>query len=271
MKKALAEDIGNGDVSAELVSAVQKSKAEVITRQPMILAGQEWFNQSFLLLDPNVDITWVYQDGDYIPENKVICYITSNSRILLSGERTALNFLQMLSAVATKTYSYVQKTSSNTRILDSRKTLPNLRKAQKYAVCCGGGVNHRFGLYDAFLIKENHIKACGSINQAIKTAKNNHPELLLEIEVETLNELEQALIPGVDRIMLDNFSIDMIEQAMLIRGDKNIQLEASGNVNLTTITSIADTGVDYISIGDLTKSIEAIDLSLLVKKVWVNE
>ena len=267
---ALAEDLGlNGiDVTGELIPKTQKSCAKVLTRQPMVLAGKDWFNETMLQLDKAAVIEWFYNDGDSVPENQILCRINANSRALLASERVALNFLQMLSAIATKTKQYVAKIHSNTKLLDTRKTLPNLRAAQKYAVTCGGGINHRFGLYDAFLIKENHIKACGSISKAINEARKQSQELLVEVEVENLLELKEALIAGADRIMLDNFPIDKIIKAMAIKGTSKAALEASGNVSLATIEALSNTGVDFISVGDLTKSVEAIDLSLLVEEVF---
>jgi len=261
---ALKEDIQTGDVTGHLIDVKQQSTAKVITRQVMTLAGKAWFNESFLQLDKNAKIEWLYDDGQQIDANQVLCTIKANSRALLASERTALNFLQLLSGVASKTRLYVEQIESKTKVLDTRKTIVNLRAAQKYAVTCGGGVNHRFGLYDQFLIKENHIKACGSIELAVSKAKSQQPNLLIEVEVEDLNQLQQALSCPVNIIMLDNFSIPLIEEAMKMRTDPSIKFEASGNVSLKTIKNIASTGVDFISVGALTKSVEAIDLSLLV-------
>lgn len=269
VSQALKEDLSNGfDVSGELIPNSQYSKAHIITREAMILAGTEWFNLALLQLDSHAQIKWFFSDGDKLGKNQTLCDITANSRALLAAERVGLNFLQTLSGVATKTHRYVQKITSHTRLLDTRKTLPNLRAAQKYAVTCGGGVNHRFGLFDAFLIKENHIKACGSISKAVSKAQTKNLNLIIEVEVETFLELEEALECKVDRIMLDNFSIQDIYTAIQMRGNKNIELEVSGNVSIDTIEDLANTGVDFISVGDLTKSVTAIDLSLLVDDVF---
>jgi len=197
-----------------------------------------------------------------------LCQLRGRARDLLTGERTALNFLQTLSGTATQTWEYVQQLQgTSTRLLDTRKTLPGLRMAQKYAVACAGGTNHRLGLYDAFLIKENHIKACGSISRAIEQARRQHPELLLEIEVETLDELQQALAARPDRVLLDNFSLVMLQEAVSINKAYGCALEASGGISLATIKEVALTGVDYISVGAITKSVRAIDLSLLIREV----
>lgn len=268
VRLALKEDLQTGDVTGQLIDVKQCSSAKVITRQPMVMAGKDWFDESFLQLDKSSEIKWLYHDGQQVKANQVLCTINANSQALLAGERTALNFLQLLSGVATKTRRYVDQIDSKTKVLDTRKTIVNLRAAQKYAVTCGGGFNHRFGLYDQFLIKENHIKACGSIEIAVSKAKNQHPNLIIEVEVEDLNQLQQALACPVNIIMLDNFSIPLIEDAIKIRTDPSIKFEASGNVSLKTIKSIANTGVDFISVGALTKSVEAIDLSLLVDSVY---
>lgn len=265
---ALDEDLKSGDVSGLLINDKQLSLARVLTRQSMVLAGKDWFSESIMQLDSSANIEWFYHDGDTVEKDQVLCQIKANSRSLLAAERVGLNFLQTLSGVATKTKKYVDKIKSKTKLLDTRKTLPNIRAAQKYAVLCGGGVNHRFGLYDAFLIKENHITACGSISTAIHRAQEENLNLLIEVEVENLSELKEALGCGVDRIMLDNFSIDDIKQAVKIRGNSQVELEVSGNVSLSRIELLSKTEVDYISVGDLTKSVEAIDLSLLVDKVF---
>lgn len=264
VKRAIEEDLGDGDVTAQLIPADKKATAQVITREKMVLAGQAWFEQAFLILDPTIELNWQYKDGDSINANETIVFIKGNSRTILSAERTALNFLQLLSGTATKTRAYVDMISTHTVILDSRKTIPGLRHAQKYAVRCGGGQNHRLGLYDAYLIKENHIKACGSISLAVSRAKELYPQLSIEVEVENLVELKEAFETVADTIMLDNFSIELIKEAITMRSDRQVKLEASGNVNLDTIKSLSETGVDYISIGDLTKSVQAIDLSLMV-------
>lgn len=261
---ALEEDVGDQDVTGQLLPAEQYLVAEVITREPMVMAGKAWFEQAFVQCDSSIEIDWFADDGQFLQASRRLCQIKGNSRAILKAERVALNFLQLLSGVATKVKHYVDKVPSTTAVLDSRKTLPSLRYAQKYAVRCGGGQNHRMGLYDAYLIKENHIKAFGSIRQVLSAAKALRPELPLEIEVENLQELQQALAGPVDIIMLDNFSLEMLRDAVAMRGSQAVKFEASGNVSLETITDIAATGVDYISIGDLTKSVTAIDLSLRV-------
>lgn len=265
--EALAEDIGTGDVSAELIPENQTVQAEIISREPMLISGQPWVNEVFRQVDPNINIQWHVHEGSWLEKESVLCTIVGKARHILSAERTALNFLQTLSATSTQTYYFIQKLSgTNTKLLDTRKTLPKLRVAQKYAVLAAGGTNHRLGLYDAFLIKENHIKACGSITKAIVAARNNHPNLFIEVEVETLNELQEAIKAKPDRILLDNFSLQDLSQAVSIN-QSLCTLEASGNVSLETIHKIASTGVNFISVGSITKSIKAIDLSLLIRKL----
>ena len=268
VRLALQEDVRDGDVTGALIPSNQTSQAHVLTRENMVLSGRAWFDAAMCQLDALATVDWLYDDGDSVESTQVLCRIKANSRALLAAERVALNFLQLLSGVATQTHAYASLITSNTKLLDTRKTLPNLRAAQKYAVMCGGGVNHRFGLYDAYLIKENHIKACGSIKAAVLTARKNHPELIVEVEVETLEELDEALACPVDRIMLDNFSTALIEQAIERRGDRPVAFEASGNVSLETIAELSHTGVDFISVGALTKSVSAVDLSLLVDDVF---
>lgn len=265
---ALAEDIGSGDVTARLIAANQQSTANLICREAGILCGSEWFNQSFLQLDSTIEIHWHFKDGDTLNENDLLCTLHGNARVLLSAERTALNFLQTLSATATLTHHYAELISStDTKILDTRKTIPGLRLAQKYAVTCGGGINHRIGLYDAILIKENHIIAAGSIQQATASMRQQFPELKIETEVESLDEFQQALEAEVDRVLLDNFNTEQLKQAVEInnaRGINKIELEASGGVTDKTILAIALTGVDFISVGAITKHITALDLSLRI-------
>ncbi len=267
---ALIEDLGgseNIDITAELISADKLATAQLITREPGILCGIRWVEKIFSLLGNNVSLDWHFKDGDKLQKNDVICTLSGNARALLTGERSAMNFLQSLSATATLSakYSALIK-DTKCKLLDTRKTIPGMRFGQKYAVTCGGGTNHRIGLSDAFLIKENHIMACGGINQALDQAKQNHPSQLLEIEVETIEELKQALIGGAQVIMLDNFELDKMRKAIEIRDchSPDCLLEASGNVDLATISAIAATGVDYISVGALTKNIIALDLSLRV-------
>lgn len=270
VQQALNEDLGcntncefmSQDVTASLIPENKKSKAQLICRERAILCGREWFSAAFDLLDKNTDIKWYFEDGEEINDNDVVCEISGNARHILTAERTALNFLQTLSATATQTYSYVKaidKTSC--KILDTRKTIPGLRLAQKYAVTCGGGVNHRVGLYDMVLIKENHIHAAGSISTAVDKARKEFKGLKIEVEVENIDELQQAISCNVDRILLDNMDVATLKKAVELT-NKKIALEASGNITLETIHSIAETGVDYISTGAITKNIMAIDFSL---------
>lgn len=259
---ALAEDIGAQDITASLIPAEQQGVARIITRQDMVLAGQPWVDQLFATLDPQVNVTWLAEEGSHLCANQPFLQLSGSARSLLTGERAALNFLQTLSAVATKVAHYVALIEGlPTQILDTRKTIPGLRIAQKYAVTVGGGQNHRIGLYDAFLIKENHIAACGGIVQAIKTARQIAPDKPVEVEVESFVELEQALAAGADIVMLDNFSLaDMRQAVQYVAG--RCKLEASGNINQQTLRAVAETGVDYVSMGTLTKDIQAIDLSM---------
>ncbi|PJD94962.1 MAG: nicotinate-nucleotide diphosphorylase (carboxylating) [Legionella sp.] len=266
--RALAEDIGSGDVTASLLPEQLMVDAEIISREPMLLCGQQWVEEAFHQIDSTVELQWLESEGSWLDTPRTLCQIKGRARSLLTAERTALNFLQTLSATATQTYQYVQQLKgSKTQLLDTRKTLPGLRQAQKYAVRCAGGVNHRLGLYDAFLIKENHIKACGSIAQAIFLARQVSPAVLVEIEVETLAELQEALAARPDRILLDNFNQEMLLAAVKLNEQYGCSLEASGGITLETIAQIAGSGVDFISIGAITKSIQAIDLSMLVRDI----
>ena len=268
VKYVLQEDIGDGDVTAALLPAHLVVKAELISREPMLVCGQNWVNEVFNQVDNKIEIEWHVSEGAWLDSPGLLCTLHGTARSILTAERSALNFLQTLSATATQTYHYVQKLQgSKTKLLDTRKTLPGLRFAQKYAVLCGGGINHRMGLYDAFLIKENHIKACGSVATAISLARNTDKHLLVEVEVETLDELREALDAHPDRILLDNFSLEMLSQAVKMNHPKYCELEASGGVTFENIDEIARTGVDFISVGAITKSIKAIDLSLLVREV----
>ena len=263
---ALEEDLGTGDLTAGLVPADTNARAIVIAKEPMTMAGQPWVNAVFRQLDPNVAVQWLGNDGDQVPAEAEVCIITGPARAILSGERTALNFLQTLSSTATVTARYVREVEgTKARILDTRKTIPGLRFAQKYAVRCGGGNNHRIGLFDALLIKENHIMSCGGIGAAVATAKNNHQNLPVEVEVESVAELREALAAGADRILLDNFDIEDLQRAVEINqteGNPPADLEASGGITIGSIRAIAETGVNYISVGALTKDINAIDLSM---------
>lgn len=263
-QRALAEDIGSGDASADLIAVDARVRARVVCREQATLAGSPWFEACLRELDPDLQIDWHYQDGDVVEADSVLCEIEAQARGLLTGERSALNFLQTLSATATVTARYAAVVAgSKTRILDTRKTLPGLRIAQKYAVRCGGGSNHRMGLHDAILIKENHISAAGGLAAAVATARKLHPRLLLEVEVENLTELDQALEAGVDRVMLDEFGdAELIQALQLING--RTQVEVSGSVDLERLKQLATLGVDYISIGALTKNVRAIDLSMRI-------
>lgn len=262
---ALAEDIGSGDLTAQLIDPATPMRATVISREDAVLCGTEWFDEVFRQVDPRVRITWNAKDGDRVHPDQQLCALEGPARALLTAERSALNFLQLLSGTASVTRQYVDAVvGTNCRILDTRKTLPGLRYAQKYAVRCGGGTNHRIGLFDAILVKENHIAAAGSIAGAVAAARKLG-KVLLEVEVETFEELQQALDAKVDRILLDNFSIDDMRRAVgITRAHVNAgtQLEASGNVTLAGLRTIAETGVDFISIGGLTKHVRAVDLSM---------
>ncbi|HWP00680.1 MAG TPA: carboxylating nicotinate-nucleotide diphosphorylase [Methylococcus sp.] len=264
LERFLAEDVGPGDLTAALVPETARAVAEVVTREDMVLCGQDWFEGIFLLLDPEIRVEWFYQDASTVPSGERICRIRGMARALLTGERTALNLLQTLSGTATLARRYAEAVAgTGVRVLDTRKTLPGLRQAQKYAVCCGGCHNHRMGLYDAILIKENHILAAGSIAQAVQAARQRAAGVSIEVEVENLGELEQALAAGVDRVLLDNFSLAMLREAVA-RVTGRIEVEASGNIDLDNIRAVAETGVDFISVGSLTKHVRAVDLSLRI-------
>lgn len=268
VKRALGEDVGEGDVTAALLAPELVIEAEIISREPMVLCGQPWVNEVFKQVDAQIKLDWHVAEATWLESPTTLCTIRGCAKNVLTAERTALNFLQTLSATATQTQQFVKKIEgSQARILDTRKTLPGLRVAQKYAVTCGGGFNHRMGLYDAFLIKENHIKACGSIAQAIELARKTNKNVLLEVEVETLDELRQALAVAPDRILLDNFTEDMLKKAVQMNQEKHSLLEVSGGITLDNIESVALLGVDFISVGAITKSIKAIDLSLLIRNI----
>jgi nicotinate-nucleotide pyrophosphorylase (carboxylating) len=262
IERAFAEDLGSGDATADLLPADAHANAALTCREEAVIAGIPWFDACFRKLDPKVAIDWHVRDGQRVAAGSVICHLHGYARALVSAERSALNFLQLLSGTATITAAYVAAVAgSGVRVLDTRKTVPGLRLAQKYAVRCGGGYNHRIGLFDAILVKENHIAAAGGIEPAVAAARHMHPSLLLEIEVETLDELRRAIDAGVDRIMLDNFTPAMMSEAVAIAAGR-VPLEISGNVDLQSIGSYARTGVDFISVGALTKHVRAIDLSL---------
>ena len=266
---ALAEDVGAGDLTASLIDADAVVGATIIARESLVLCGEAWVNEVFRQLDETIIIDWYIGDGGHAEADDVICKIVGPARALLTGERTALNFLQTLSSTATTTAAFVKAVEgTRARVLDTRKTIPGLRLAQKYAVTCGGGVNHRVGLFDAILIKENHIKSAGSITAALQRAQDAGGDALVEVEVENHGELLEALDAGAVRILLDNFSIDALKEAVATNKNYGIvgaELEASGNVTLDSIREIAETGVDYISTGALTKNIRAADLSMLFR------
>ncbi|MBA2651738.1 MAG: carboxylating nicotinate-nucleotide diphosphorylase [Tatlockia sp.] len=268
VRRALAEDVGEGDVSAALLPIHLEAHADLISREPMLVCGIPWVEAIFAEVNPAIKLNWLVKEGDWLSAPATLCQIKGPGAAILTAERSALNFLQTLSGTATKTHHYIMALKgSKTRLLDTRKTLPGLRLAQKYAVNCAGGVNHRMGLYDAYLIKENHIIACGSITKAIELARRLRSDLMVEIEVETIIELSEALAAKPDRVLLDNFSLTMLEEAVLLSKPYGCELEASGGIDLTNIEAIAQTGVDFISVGAITKSVQAIDLSLLIREV----
>ena len=260
----LREDIGTGDITATIIPETAQAYAEVITREAMVMCGQAWFNEVFAQLNPQVVINWLVVEGENLPVNTLLCTVQGQARALLTGERTALNCVQLLSGTATIAKEYADAVAgTGCKVLDTRKTIPGLRDAQKYAVACGGSYNHRIGLYDGVLIKENHIMAAGSITNAIQAARQL-TTVPVEVEVETIGELQEALAAKPDRIMLDNFSLEDLRTAVALTSG-SVELEASGNISLETIRSVAETGVDYISIGALTKHVNAVDLSMRIK------
>lgn len=262
VRQALTEDVGSGDITASLIPAASVSRARVITREPMVLAGRPWVEALFAALDSRVQLHWHADDGAHLAANSTLFELEGPARSLLTGERAALNFLQTLSGTATHVAGYVALLEgTRTRLLDTRKTLPGLRLAQKYAVTVGGGVNHRLGLYDAFLIKENHIMAAGGIGAAVTQAHAIAPGKPVEVEVETLEQLGVAIAAGADIILLDNFDIATLAEAVVINAGR-AKLEASGGINRNNLRQIAETGVDYVSLGTLTKDLTAIDLSM---------
>ena len=262
VRNALAEDIGDGDITASLIPEDAQATATVITREIAVMCGEAWVEEVFRQVDPSLSIQWQHHDGEKVAANAVLFTATGSARSLLTAERTALNFLQLLSGTATACARYAEKVAgTGVRLLDTRKTIPGLRTAQKYAVSCGGCFNHRIGLYDAYLIKENHIKACGSIAAAIQQARHNHPGKPVEVEVENAQELNEALEHQADIIMLDNFSLEEMVSAVK-HCNGRAKLEASGGITDATLRPIAETGVDFISIGALTKDCKAIDLSM---------
>ena len=267
VKLALDEDLNyqtaeQGDITAQLIPATQQANAKVITREDCVFCGKDIILEVFKQVDPSVVVNVLVNDGDAVKANGTLFTATGSARAILTAERTALNFVQTLSGTATTTSKYVKELSGTaTQLLDTRKTIPGLRALQKYAVKCGGGANHRIGLFDAFLIKENHIAACGGIDNAVAQAKLNHPSKPVEVEVESLNELDQAITAGADIIMLDNFSVKQIQQAVELT-NKRAKLEVSGNMTLETLRTYSQAGVDFISSGALTKNLQSIDLSM---------
>jgi nicotinate-nucleotide pyrophosphorylase (carboxylating) len=271
--RALAEDVGSGDVTAGLIEPTASATGQVLCNEPATLCGAAWFDEVFRQVDAAVALTWHFADGAEVPAGAVVCRLRGPARGILTGERTALNFLQTLSGTATAARRYAAAVAGTpAKVLDTRKTLPGLRQAQKYAVRCGGAYNHRQGLYDAVLIKENHIAAAGGIAAAVQRALAAAPGLLIEIEVETLDELRKALATDAHRVMLDDFTMDELRQAVATRdaavanGGLRKELEASGSVSLETLRAIAETGVDYVSVGAMTKHVRAIDFSLRLKE-----
>ncbi len=259
---ALDEDVGSGDISAELIDASAHLDTELVVREDAVLCGCLWFDEVFRQCDESIEIDWQARECDWIAAGSIVARISGPARPLLTAERSALNFLQTLSATATVTRRYADiLEGTGCRMLDTRKTIPQLRHAQKYAVVCGGGNNHRIGLFDAFLIKENHLAACGGIAPAAARARELHPERLLEIEVETLEQLQQAIDAGADRALLDNFSLAQMREAVALNAGR-IELEASGNIDTGNLRAVAETGVDFVSSGALTKHLQAIDFSL---------
>ncbi|UJF19625.1 carboxylating nicotinate-nucleotide diphosphorylase [Vibrio sp. SS-MA-C1-2] len=263
----LKEDLGgaidlNLDITANLIDLTTESTATIITREHGVFCGKMWADEVFKQLGGQVSITWFVDDGDTVTPNETLCELTGPAHVLLTGERNAMNFIQTLSGCATTTATYVEQLSgTNTKLLDTRKTIPGLRSALKYAVTCGGGYNHRIGVFDAYLIKENHILACGGIDKTISRAKSLHPGKSVEVEVESIKELELAIDAGADVVMLDNFTVDMMAEAVTLNQGR-VALEVSGDVTLKTISTFAATGVDYISVGALTKHLKAMDLSM---------
>ena len=263
---AINEDIGDGDLTSSITENIKVS-AVILTREDMTLSGQAWANEVFNQIDPKIKIEWMFNDGDTIKKNKTLAIINGKRNSIVMAERCVLNFLQTLSSTATQTRRYVDAVNgTKCKILDTRKTIPGLRLAQKYAVSCGGGKNHRFGLFDAILLKENHITNSSSINELVKIGRIKYPNILIEVEVETIKQLKEAIKSGADRILLDNFNQEMLQEACRINSlSKNsIELEASGNITFKNIKNIAKTGVDFISVGAITKNIKSIDLSMLI-------
>lgn len=266
VRRALAEDVGTGDLTAALLPARERAQAQVITREDAVLCGTAWFEETFRQLDRDFRVDWRVRDGEPAPAGQILCTVRGPVRALVTGERTALNFLQLLSGTATVTRRYVEAVAgTGAVILDTRKTVPGLRRAQKYAVRCGGGQNHRMGLYDAILIKENHIAAAGSVTAAVTAARRAAPDgTVVEVEVENIEQLREALAAGADRLLLDNFGLKRLREAVQ-ETQGRARLEASGGITLENVRAVAETGVDYISIGSLTKHVRAVDLSMRIR------
>lgn len=266
VQQALAEDIGGGDLTAALVPVGQRAEASVVTREDAVLCGRPWFDEVFRQLDPAISVRWQAGEGATISAGAMLCMLRGPARPLLTGERTALNFLQLLSGTATAARACAAAVPG-IRILDTRKTIPGLRRAQKYAVRVGGAENHRLGLFDAILVKENHIAAAGSITRVVAEARRLSPGVLLEVEVETLDQASEAMTAGVDRLLLDNFTPERMREAVRLRNQLSpgTGLEASGGITLANIAAVAATGIDFISIGDITKNLRAIDLSMRIR------
>ncbi len=264
---ALREDLGPGDINAELIAPSTHAVARIVTRDPGVLCGQPWVTEACRQVDPSLELRWHLSDGQRLAEGEVLAELEGTARSLLSVERTAINFLQLLSGTATRTRAFVEAVAATRAvILDTRKTLPGLRVAQKYAVRVGGAKNHRMGLFDAFLLKENHITAAGSIAEAVATARRQHPDKLLQVEVESLGQLDESIAAAVDRVLLDNFDVARLREAVAITKGR-VGLEASGGITMATVADIARTGVDYISVGELTKNVRPLDLSMRIVTV----
>ena len=260
--RALEEDIGDGDRTAALIDPVKKNSADIVCKEDSILCGTDWVNKTYQILDSGIKISWNHKDGDRISKNQTVCVIHGNTQKILSGERTAINFLQTLSGTATTTAQYVDALrNKKVKILDTRKTIPGLREAQKYAVVCGGGKNHRKGLYDGILIKENHILAAGSIKKAVGTIRDLYPKLKIEVEVEHAEQISEAVQAGADIVMLDNFNEDQIKDSLPLVSQKTL-IEVSGNLTLERIERLSELDIDFISVGALTKNIKSIDFSM---------
>ena len=260
--RALEEDIGDGDRTAALIDPLRKNHAEIVCREDSILCGTDWVNKTYQILDSRIKISWNYKDGKRISKNQTVCVIHGNTQKILSGERTAINFLQTLSGTATTTGQYVDAIrNKKVKILDTRKTIPGLRDAQKYAVVCGGGKNHRKGLYDGILIKENHILAAGSIKKAVETIRDLYPKLKIEVEVEHAEQISEAVQAGADIVMFDNFNDDQIKGSLPLVSKKTL-VEVSGNLTLERIRRLSELDIDFVSVGALTKNIKAIDFSM---------